>query len=424
MLRVMDISDNVRGLAQRFATISTIWLLPTMLTFACNAWLQAQHTVTPQLFIYCGFVLVNLALNLVLVYGWDSVGGMGFDGSPTATVATRVAVLLSIALYTTVIRPRRARAALAAATESKPLLNTADSREHSTSGPSPQPAQERAVAADAHRHADPSSVLAALGGLLSCSPPLTWRRWKELLRLVALNTVGGALEEGQLQMVALMAGWLGEAEVAAFTAVVQLYFVLSAAMFGIENALIVRLGHHIGRADKRAAKTAQRMSLVVALALSGAIAVTMVAARNQLPYIFTHDPAVVSRCAESFPLVGACYMAMALFYVCMGTLQAQARPGVVAVAFLIGAWGVCIPTAYLFAFHLGHGLLGLWYGLIIGYGTVTLIAGAAVLRSDWDAILRDAAARNASSPPVSPSRPHGMAAEPGDSKPGLVVHEA
>lgn len=424
MLRVMDISGHVRGLAQRFASISTVWLLPTMLTFACNAWLQAQHTVTPQLVIYCGFILVNLALNLVLVYGWGGVGGMGFDGSPTATVVTRVAVLLSLAFYTAVLRPKRARAALAAASESRPLLDPAGPREAAAIGRTTDDAQLLGSAAVGQRHAKPSDVLAALDGLFSCTPPLTWRRWKELLRLVALNSAGAALEEGQLQMVALMAGWLGEADVAAFTAVVQLYFVLSAAMFGIENALIVRLGFHIGRGDKRAARTTQRMSLFVALATSGAVAATMVLARNHLPYIFTHDPAVVARCAESFPLVGACYVAMALFYICMGTLQAQARPGIVAVAFLVGAWGVCIPTAYLFAFHLGHGLLGLWYGLIVGYGTVTLIAGAAVLCSDWRAILRDAASRNAISPPVSPSRPHGMAAEPGDSKPGLVVQEA
>jgi hypothetical protein len=43
----------------------------------------------------------------------------------------------------------------------------------------------------------------------------------------------------------------------------------------------------------------------------------------------------------------------------------------------------------------GLGLFGLWLAMAAGYAVVALIAGVAVLRSDWEAIVRAAAERSA-----------------------------
>jgi Na+-driven multidrug efflux pump len=69
-------------------------------------------------------------------------------------------------------------------------------------------------------------------------------------------------------------------------------------------------------------------------------------------------------------LVGCCYALLVFFYLSMATLAAQGRAGIVAIAFVVGAWFVSVPLAYVFAFvlnGLSKGLFGLWAGMAAGY---------------------------------------------------------
>ena len=93
-------------------------------------------------------------------------------------------------------------------------------------------------------------------------------------------------------------------------------------------------------------------------------------------------------------LVGALFLVMALFYSSMATLQGQGRPAPIAVSFLVGAWGVCVPLAYALAFKFKLDLLGLWLGMAGGYFVVTVIASYAAFRTDWAAMAELAQARS------------------------------
>lgn len=190
----------------------------------------------------------------------------------------------------------------------------------------------------------------------------------------------------QLQLIALMAGWVGKAEVAAFTAVVQMFFVISAAMVGMKNTLAVRVAQAVGRQDTGAAKHSMCVPVLAAsLFTAVAVAVAMVLLRSSLGRICTGDACILALTVRFFPLIGACYVVMTVFYMAMGVLQAQARPGVAAIAFLVGAWLVCVPSVYVLSLRVHLGLEGLWYALIAGYATFSAIASIGVLRSDWPA---------------------------------------
>lgn len=107
---------------------------------------------------------------------------------------------------------------------------------------------------------------------------------------------------------------------------------------------------------------------------------------------------------------------------------------IVAIAFFVGAWCVCLPLAYVFTnelhevralalapavaacpgspavvtrscVHVWQGIFGLWLALVLGYVTITAICGVAVLRSDWVALAAQAqavATSATSHPLVSP----------------------
>ena len=46
------------------------------------------------------------------------------------------------------------------------------------------------------------------------------------------------------------------------------------------------------------------------------------------------------------------WTALAFFYVAVGVLNGQGRPTCVAIAFVIGGWGITVPGAYILAFPL------------------------------------------------------------------------
>ena len=93
--------------------------------------------------------------------------------------------------------------------------------------------------------------------------------------------------------------------------------------------------------------------------------------------------------------VGVGYALLTFFYVCMGTLAAQGRTTMIAIAFVLGAWVVAVPLAYIFAFvwKLTEGLVGLWLGLIAGYAVVSTVAIIATCRSNWPKIAAEARKR-------------------------------
>lgn len=98
--------------------------------------------------------------------------------------------------------------------------------------------------------------------------------------------------------------------------------------------------------------------------------------------------------------VGVAYFLVGMFYTAMAVLSGQSRPGIVAVAFVVGAWVVAVPLTFPLRHVTRPRLLGLWLAMMAGYFVTTLIAIVAVARSDWDALSLAAIARSEGQEPL------------------------
>ena len=78
----------------------------------------------------------------------------------------------------------------------------------------------------------------------------------------------------------------------------------------------------------------------------------------------------------------------------MAVLSGQARPKAIAVAFVIGAWIICVPFAYPLSNWIHPGLEGLWVALLAGYSVTAALAIVSVYRSDWEALALAAVKRS------------------------------
>jgi len=341
-----------------FLRISLLWMVPLACSSVMSAFLLAQKVVRPQMCIMVSALLFNAGSNYVMVYGF----GIGYLGSPLATVLSRWLVCTALACY------------------------------------------------------------------ISCSPVVrengTWPGWHlreclkghrlaEFLKQAIPTAIGAAVEEFQIQMVAIFAGSVGPAAVATHNCTLSFFMALSCAMWGIQSATSARLGHHLGNGDLAAVRRVLQVAVTATLAWAAVVVLVFLVARHEIGSIYSSKVQVQQLAAEIATVVAGGYFVISVFYVIVAVLVATGQPKWFAIAFVIGGWGVALPLSYSLAFLVdeklvawwpdrltwdtgpkgGLGLLGLWLGLAIGYMVTTAIAGTAAYRTDWQRVALEASAR-------------------------------
>jgi len=348
-----DGEHDAVALAGRYATLSLGWILPTLLVAGLNTWLIAQRVTRLQLAVYPAMLAVNLGLNVLLVSGAARWGGLGFDGSPLATTATRALQLAALASLARAYGPPLPRAT---------------------------------VCHEALRHPRPA----------------------EFARQALPSVAGAAVEEVALQVVGGLAARLGEVEMATHTSLLNSFFWLTAPMYGLTIAAAQRIGFYLGAGKPRAARRVAMCVYGVALLISLTVAALLLLLRYQLGAVFSDDANVVAAVASITPLVAAAYTLIGLFYASMATLEGQGRQLPVALAYLLGAFLIAPSSGYVLAFVAGCcgslQLYGLWFGLIAGYTATTLIACIAVACSDWEGLSAAAVKRSEAAGSAAPGQ--------------------
>ena len=338
MQTLIRFDDEMRDLVNSYAKVALIGVLPLNLYGALNCFLLSSGKVYKQLFTSTVMFGANVALNFLLIYGAD----LGLVGSALATAVTRWCMFVVLLIATL-------------------------AGEDSLEGLSPWSA-------------------------------LRSSRVREYLWQSLPISLTGVLEDGNLEFVAIIAGWLGTTAAACHNGIFSVLWVLSSAMWAVTSATKVRISSYLAKGDLQRAKFTMKVSSCIALGTAVFVAVIMVGFHASLGKIFSRDHLVWAKASEIGTLVGSAYAMIAAFYVSMAVLSAQGRPGITAVAFVAGAWMVCVPLALFLHFKkidsLWNGLFGLWVSLVVGYAITTLIALYFVIMSPWEKIL-DASLRRA-----------------------------
>jgi MATE family multidrug resistance protein len=327
------------NLASEFARYFTLGLYPSMIYTLLSNYLQSLHSVMPVLLINCCMVGVNALLNWVLVFGISSGTALGFRGSPIATALTQWTALICVLSYIRI-------SGIYKGTWSGMDRDTWD-----------------------------------------------WRRWRIFLSQALPIGIGNLFEDLQLQVLGFLAAQLGDAAIATHNGFLYLFFVVTSLMYGSVKASTIRIGYYLGA---RNVVMAVRVALINFMFTGGmglVIGSLLVLLRQYIGHIFSDDPTVWANAETIAVPVGLGYFGLALFFACMAVLQGQGRSGVVALAFILGAWGVAVPMGFVFTHVLGRGLVGIWLALVAGYSSITLVAGIAVACSNWPALAERAVER-------------------------------
>lgn len=304
--------------AERYVMIQ-IPSIPAFLGFtALRQYLQGRGIVAPALWITLLANVLNVILDWALIFGHLGSPALGLTGAAIATTITRSFLLIGLALW--VWRFRLHRGAW-----------------HGWS----------------RRAFDRKGV----GEIFAYGIPVA---------------IQYGLESWAFQGVAIMAGWLGELELAAHAIVLNMASLTFMLPLGVSIGAATRIGNLVGAGKFRAAQRSAWLAFELGAGVMALSALSFVTLRWWLPALYTPNPEVIALAATILPIAAAFQLFDGVQVVGGGLLRGMGKPRPAVVFNVLGYYVLALPIGAWLAFRSDWGLRGLWWALAIGLATVAV----------------------------------------------------
>lgn len=307
------------------------WSVVPALLFQClKQYCEGMSAPTPPMVFMLGAVLINVALNWVLIYGNLGAPALGLVGAGCASMTARVAALVALLVH--VQRGRR------------------------FAGRRP-----------ARWFAAPE--WARFGPLLAIGLP------------VALQLL---FEAGVFNAAGVMMGWLGTVPLAAHQIALSCAATTFMVPLGLSLAVGVRIAQAAGAGEGARIRAIGRGTVAMALLFMGGCALVFLTAGEWIAAGFVADVAreapLVELAAQLLVVAGVFQLFDGTQVVSIGALRGLMDVRVPTAITFVAYWVVALPCAYLAGFRGGLGARGIWIGLATGLAVSAL---ALVARFEW-----------------------------------------
>ncbi len=179
-----------------------------------------------------------------------------------------------------------------------------------------------------------------------------------------------AAEVGIFVLVGFLAARLGALPMAAHQLAISVATLTFAVAVGFGNAGSVRVGWAVGARNRPAARRAGLAAFGAGVAFMSIPAVVLLFFPGAVARALTDDPAVVAAAAPLLRAAGVFQISDGIQGVGAGVLRGAGETRFTFVANLAGHWALGFPAAVIFAFGMGAGVRGLWWGLVLGLSAV------------------------------------------------------
>lgn len=301
---------------------NVIWCLPSLfLFFLLQRYWQARHRVIAISAIIVGANVLNLAANLALGLGMWGFPRLEVQGLALASVTSRYAMLIAIAIYTWwLIKPASFKL-----------------------------------------------------------PRVDMGVQKQFLRLGVPAAGHAGLEVGAFTLATFVVAALGAVPLAAHHVCLTLAAFTFMIPMGFSSAAAVRVGVHVGAGKLEQARFAGWLCIGLSIAVMAGFALCYLVFPRALLHWFTDDPAVVAVGMKLLMLVALFQIADGTQVCATGALRGLGNTRAAMIANLIGHYPIGLVLGLVLCFWLGYGATGMWAGLAAGLITVAIM----LLRVWW-----------------------------------------
>jgi MATE family multidrug resistance protein len=203
----------------------------------------------------------------------------------------------------------------------------------------------------------------------------------EMAKILRLGwPIGGmrGIEVGVFMTAGVLMGLLGAAALAAHQLVLNCAGITFMVPLGISQAATVRVAYEFGAGRAHAAHRAGFVALALGIAFMGAAAVVLWTAPEAIikVYVDIADPAnhETVQTARRLLAIAALFLVFdGMQVIAAGVLRGYRDTMVPMLLATFGYWGIGFAGCWLFAFPLGYGAVGLWWGLALGLAVVAIL---------------------------------------------------
>ena len=317
LLSLFDVNVSVRPIATQFLLVRTAGLAPMLLFFVVRAYLQSQHITRPMVMAMLIGNVVNFVLDLVLVFGWGPFPRMGAAG---AALSTDIGSVLQLAIVVWTVKSI---------------------------------------------HLPPHDA-----GVLHHPK---WAEIRQAIRIGLPIGIQMAAEIGVFVLVGLLAGHLGEIDLAAHQLVLSFASFTFTIAVGVASAGAVRVGLAVGARDQPRTRTAGFA------AIAGGIGITLVGAAifalfpREVARLLTDQESVIAAAVPVLLIAAVFQLSDGLQAIGAGILRGAGDTTFPLASNLVGHWLIGLPIALYLGFHRNMGIVGLWWGLCAGLTAVAIL---------------------------------------------------
>ena len=187
-------------------------------------------------------------------------------------------------------------------------------------------------------------------------------RLRALLRIGWPSGLEFSLELGISTFMSLLCARLGTTMLAAHQVTLDLNAFVYMVPAGLSYAAMIRVGQAAGRNDLGGVKRATNATLLLVLGYGAIAAAVFLVFARRLASFYTTDGQVVTAAVPLFWLCSILILADAVFVVQASALTGLGDTRTPMWVSVICNWGFGMPVAYILAFPLGYGAVGLWMG--------------------------------------------------------------
>ena len=182
-----------------------------------------------------------------------------------------------------------------------------------------------------------------------------------------------SLELGVFAATTLTVGSLGTEPLNGHQVALDLASITFMVPMAFGMAASVRVGRAVGRGDMPAARRAAGVSLALIAAIESVFAVGFLGMPHLLAGLYTKFETITAIAAALLPIAGVFQVFDGLQAVAMGVLRGVGDTKTPMYASIVGFWFVGFPVGMWLTFEQELGAAGMWWGLVVGLGSVAVL---------------------------------------------------
>jgi len=175
----------------------------------------------------------------------------------------------------------------------------------------------------------------------------------------------------------------GTAVIAAFGVGNRLISLFNMPAMGISRATTTLVGQNLGAREVENAKEAILLSILSTQAFLIPCMTLVFFYGSEFVRFFVDDPETIQYGAELFRIVAPSVVLFGLFHAAIGALQGAGDTRPVMYLNILRLWGLRIPVVYFLAYAVGMGPASIWWGMFVSNMITAIFAIIYLLKGKW-----------------------------------------